>query len=119
MVGVLQPQLSARADLRAGSLIPITVDQSAALQKAMSSRVTKVKAPVLLRQVFHDSGTYSAADGSGGPNASLQFELERPENQGLKRGWSAVKEVRSVPAISTTIRWNAHATGYGRVLIHL
>lgn len=97
VLGVLQPQMSAAAEDQAGSLVPLTVDQTAALQKAMSSRVTKVKAPVLLRQVFHDSGTFSVADGSGGPNASLQYELDRPENQGLKRGWSAVREVITDP----------------------
>lgn len=33
-------------------------------------------------------------DGSGGLNASIQFELSRPESTGLKRGWSTVRDVR-------------------------
>lgn len=95
VMGSMNPLLSARASDSAATLAPLTVDQSAALQKAMSSRVTKAKAPVLLRQVFHDSGTFDIADGSGGPNASLQFELERPENRGLKRAWTTVQDVRA------------------------
>lgn len=41
-----------------------------------------VQAPVLLRLAFHDAGTYSAAEANGGPNGSIRFELQRPENQG-------------------------------------
>ena len=43
-----------------------------------------MQAPVLLRLVFHDAGTYAAATGDGGANGSLRFELDRPENRGLK-----------------------------------
>ena len=32
-------------------------------------------------------GSYSAAAGNGGVNASIQYELDRPDNFGLKRGW--------------------------------
>lgn len=45
------------------------------------------QAPVIVRLVFHDAGSYSAAAGDGGLNASIQFELDRPDNFGLKRGW--------------------------------
>lgn len=31
-------------------------------------------------------GSYSAAAGNGGVNASIQYELDRPDNFGLKRG---------------------------------
>ncbi len=43
-----------------------------------------MQAPVLLRLVFHDAGTFAAASGDGGANGSLRFELDRPENRGLK-----------------------------------
>lgn len=42
---------------------------------------------MVVRLVFHDAGTYSAATGDGGLNASIRFELDRPDNFGLKRGW--------------------------------
>jgi L-ascorbate peroxidase len=48
---------------------------------------------VLLRLVFHDAGTYSAAAGDGGINASIRFELDRPESFGLKRGWRVIEQV--------------------------
>lgn len=40
-----------------------------------------------LRLVFHDFGPHREGPGTGGANASIQFEFERPENFGLKRGW--------------------------------
>lgn len=53
-----------------------------------------LQAPVLLRLAYHDAGTFSQTDGTGGLNASIQFELDRPENFGLKRGWRVIQEVR-------------------------
>ncbi len=46
-----------------------------------------VQAPVLLRLAFHDAATHRVSQGDGGANASIQYEFERPENTGLKRGW--------------------------------
>jgi hypothetical protein len=66
-----------------------------AVKNAFKRQVTKTKAPLLLRLAFHDAATYSVTDRSGGPNASIQFELDRAENKGLKRGWNTVMEVGS------------------------
>lgn len=56
----------------------------------------------MLRLVFHDAGTYSAAAQDGGANASIQHELDRPENFGLKRGWkviqTAMANIKGTPA---------------------
>eukprot|EP00195_Chlamydomonas_chlamydogama_P011298 CAMPEP_0202898210 /NCGR_PEP_ID=MMETSP1392-20130828/6781_1 /ASSEMBLY_ACC=CAM_ASM_000868 /TAXON_ID=225041 /ORGANISM="Chlamydomonas chlamydogama, Strain SAG 11-48b" /LENGTH=306 /DNA_ID=CAMNT_0049584069 /DNA_START=194 /DNA_END=1113 /DNA_ORIENTATION=+ len=60
---------------------------------ALSKSIGKAKAPVVLRLAFHDAGSFSTSDGTGGLNASIQFELERPENFGLKRGWRIIEEV--------------------------
>ena len=46
----------------------------------------------MLRLVFHDSGTHNTAARNGGANASVQFELDRPENFGLKRGWKVIQQ---------------------------
>lgn len=35
-----------------------------------------------MRSVFHDIATFDASTGTGGLDASLQFELDRPENIG-------------------------------------
>jgi len=70
-----------------------TAEERAAIERGLS-QVTKGKAPVLLRLVFHDAGTFDAAAKTGGPNGSIQFELDRPESRGLKRGWNVVKDLR-------------------------
>lgn len=54
-----------------------------------------LQCPVVLRLVFHDSGTHNIAAGDGGANASIQFELDRPENFGLKRGWKVIQQAMS------------------------
>ena len=48
---------------------------------------------MLLRLAFHDGGTFSSAQGGGGANASIRFELKRPENSGLSRGWNVIEQV--------------------------
>ena len=51
----------------------------------------KTKCPAVLRLVFHDAGTYLASAKDGGMNASVRYELNRPESFGLKRGLNVVK----------------------------
>ena len=57
------------------------------------------QAPVLLRLAFHDAATFLTSDGAGGANASLRFELGRPENFGLNRGWKVVEQAMQVSAL--------------------
>ena len=59
----------------------------AALPDCRLTTLSRSQAPVMVRLVFHDIGSYSAAAGDGGSNASIRFELDRPDNFGLKRGW--------------------------------
>ncbi|KOM41994.1 hypothetical protein LR48_Vigan04g219200 [Vigna angularis] len=47
--------------------------------------LSKGKAAGVLRLVFHDAGTFDINDNSGGMNGSIVYELERPENAGLKK----------------------------------
>lgn len=47
--------------------------------------VSKGKAAGVLRLVFHDAGTFEMDGNSGGMNGSIVYELERPENAGLKK----------------------------------
>jgi L-ascorbate peroxidase len=75
-------------------------DELAAVRRALASAAPKPKAPVLLRLVFHDAGTFDAASGDGGANASVRLELDRPENGGLKRGWRVVEAIRKEVAAS-------------------
>lgn len=50
----------------------------------------------MLRLVFHDAATFDAAAGDGGADASVQFELDRAENFGLKRGWRVIETAQKV-----------------------
>lgn len=54
------------------------------------------QAPVLLRLAFHDAGTFSSSQGQGGANGSVRFELKRPENSGLGRGWKVIEQAKQV-----------------------
>ncbi|XP_048436442.1 putative L-ascorbate peroxidase 6 isoform X1 [Pyrus x bretschneideri] len=51
--------------------------------------VTKGKAAGVLRLVFHDAGTFQIDDNSGGMDGSIVYELDRPENKGLKSPFKA------------------------------
>lgn len=44
------------------------------------------------------------AGGDGGLNASVRFELDRPENKGLKRGWRLIEQVRQGASQLWTVR---------------
>lgn len=63
-----------------------------AIDTALAQSFGKGKAAVVLRLAFHDSGTFDRAAGDGGLNASIQYEFERPESFGLKRGWRVILE---------------------------
>ena len=71
------------------------VDQKESAKACAERSYVLVQCPVVLRLVFHDSGTYNIAAGNGGANASIQHELERPENFGLKRGWKVIQQAMS------------------------
>ncbi|KAB2024869.1 hypothetical protein ES319_D06G115300v1 [Gossypium barbadense] len=66
--------------------------------------VTKGKAAGVLRLVFHDAGTYEMDENSGGMNGSIVYELERPENVGLKKSLKvlekAKKEIEAIQSVS-------------------
>jgi L-ascorbate peroxidase len=66
-------------------------DVRGAIRGSLVANVPKTKCPAVLRLVFHDAGTYLASAKDGGMNASVRFELNRPESFGLKRGLSVVK----------------------------
>jgi L-ascorbate peroxidase len=70
-----------------------TPEARAALREALVANVVKTKAPAVLRLVFHDAGTRRVATNDGGANASVRFELGRPESFGLKRGLGPVTAV--------------------------
>ena len=83
---------------------PPVASSAAGLRKLSQAEISQVlsilgdtvpqsKAPLMLRLVFHDGATYRVGDGTGGVNGSVQYELERPENFGLKRGTNVIKQL--------------------------
>lgn len=59
--------------------------------------------PIMVRLAWHDSGTYNAADGSGGANASIRFSAEKGHdaNNGLNIAMDLLKPIKAnFPGIS-------------------
>jgi hypothetical protein len=50
----------------------------------------------VLQAVFHDAASYDKEAKTGGFNGSIQFELDRPENAGLKDVVKQVKEAKAM-----------------------
>ncbi|KAL4857580.1 putative L-ascorbate peroxidase 6 [Chlorella vulgaris] len=84
-------QPAAAAEIGGAGPRYLTPEQQAAVDGVFAAVMPKSKAPVMVRLVFHDAGTFSAATGDGGVNASIRFELDRPDNFGLKRGWNVIE----------------------------
>lgn len=61
------------------------------IEEELHVSVPPSKAPLMLRLVFHDAATFRSTSMDGGLNGSIQFELDRPENFGLKRGVNVIK----------------------------
>lgn len=58
---------------------------------------------LLLRLSFHDAGTYSKSDGSGGSHASIRFpkEMNYEANKGLSKAMEIINQFKvSFPAVS-------------------
>ncbi|XP_022754129.1 putative L-ascorbate peroxidase 6, partial [Durio zibethinus] len=72
--------------------------------KEEKSIVTKGKAAGVLRLAFHEAGTLEMEENSGSMNGSVIYELERPENTGLKKSLKilerAKKEVDAIQSAS-------------------
>ncbi|XP_073312674.1 putative L-ascorbate peroxidase 6 isoform X1 [Primulina huaijiensis] len=74
------------------------------LQEEINKVLSKGNAAGLLRLVFHDAGTFDKDENTGGMNGSIIYELDRPENIGLKRSLKILEkakaEVDSVKPVS-------------------
>jgi L-ascorbate peroxidase len=68
-------------------------DVRRALRDILEHKIQKTKCPAVLRVAFHDAGTFNNQSNDGGMNASVLYELGRPESFGLKRGLNPIREV--------------------------
>nr|GEV90918.1 putative L-ascorbate peroxidase 6 [Tanacetum cinerariifolium]GEY48076.1 putative L-ascorbate peroxidase 6 [Tanacetum cinerariifolium] len=71
-------------------------DDLVLLQIEIRKVLSKGKAAGVLRLVFHDAGTYDMDDDSGGMNGSIVYELDRPENKGLKKSLKIIMEAKKM-----------------------
>ncbi|VVB10694.1 unnamed protein product [Arabis nemorensis] len=69
-------------------------DIHSVMQNEIRKVVTKGKAAGVLRLVFHDAGTFELDDNTGGINGSIAYELERPENTGLKKSLKVLAKAK-------------------------
>ncbi|CBI21045.3 hypothetical protein VitviT2T_004808 [Vitis vinifera] len=67
--------------------------------------LSKGKAAGVLRLVFHDAGTFEMDDNSGGMNGSIVYELDRPENTGLKKSLKILEKAKSGVDMVQPVSW--------------
>ncbi|AES73640.1 putative L-ascorbate peroxidase [Medicago truncatula] len=65
------------------------------IKEELRKVLTKGKAAGVLRLVFHDAGTFEIDDNTGGMNGSIVYELERPENTGLKKSVKVLQKAKT------------------------
>ncbi|KAJ3694217.1 hypothetical protein LUZ60_009697 [Juncus effusus] len=79
-------------------------DNISIIQNGVRNVLSKAKAAGILRLVFHDAGTFDLNSNSGGMNGSIIYELDRPENTGLKKSVKilekAKREIETIQKVS-------------------
>lgn len=75
------------------------------IKDEMKKVLTKVKAAGVLRLVFHDAGTFDSSENSGGMNGSIVYELDRPENKGLKKFLKILEKAKNVVDEKHSVSW--------------
>ncbi|KAF3775970.1 putative L-ascorbate peroxidase 6 [Nymphaea thermarum] len=69
-------------------------DYSSRVRSEIRKVMSKAKAAGVLRLAFHDAGTFDVEDNSGGMNGSIVYELDRPENAGLKKSVKVLQKAK-------------------------
>ncbi|KAF5748182.1 putative L-ascorbate peroxidase 6-like [Tripterygium wilfordii] len=75
------------------------------VKKEIKKILSKGKAASLLRLVFHDAGTFEMDGKSGGMNGSIIYELDRPENAGLRKPLKILEKARSEMDSVLSVSW--------------
>ncbi|KAM5564487.1 putative L-ascorbate peroxidase 6 [Rosa sericea] len=85
------------------------VEPDTSVYEAMKDEIRKVvskgKAAGVLRFVFHDAGTFQLDDNSGGMNGSVIYELDRPENKGLKTPFKILEKAKTEVDAVQPVSW--------------
>ncbi|KAL3745438.1 hypothetical protein ACJRO7_014526 [Eucalyptus globulus] len=80
-------------------------DEYTMIKEEVRKVVSKVKAAGVLRLVFHDAGTFEMGENSGGMNGSIVYELERPENAGLKKPVKILEKAKGEVDAKRPVSW--------------
>uniref|UniRef100_A0A6M2E806 L-ascorbate peroxidase n=1 Tax=Populus davidiana TaxID=266767 RepID=A0A6M2E806_9ROSI len=91
-------------DLSAKALQSDT-NTSMLIKEEVRKVVSKGKAAGVLRLVFHDAGTFEMDGNSGGMNGSIVYELERPENAGLKKSLKILDKAKGEVDAIQQVSW--------------
>lgn len=75
------------------------------VREEVTKVVSKAKAAGVLRLAFHDAATFEMDDNSGGMNGSIVYELERPENAGLKKSLKVLEKAKNQVDAIQTVSW--------------
>ncbi|KAL1520610.1 hypothetical protein AB1Y20_022184 [Prymnesium parvum] len=119
-VAALGYHANKRGNLEVSSFGPrrfvVTQEVLAQVQTATDMIARKVSnnhaGPALVRLAWQDAGTYTAADGTFGPRASMRFEPEasNPSNKGLQYARELLEPIKqAVPLISYADLWQLAA----------
>ncbi|KAL2518024.1 putative L-ascorbate peroxidase 6 [Abeliophyllum distichum] len=91
--------------LSQGTNYAIAADESSLLHEEIRKVLSKTKAAGLLRLVFHDAGTFDKDDKTGGMNGSVVYEVDRPENAGLKKSLKILEKAKSQVDAVEPVSW--------------
>ncbi|XP_062165383.1 putative L-ascorbate peroxidase 6 isoform X2 [Alnus glutinosa] len=75
------------------------------IKEEVSKVLSKGKAAGVLRLVFHDAGTFDMVENSGGMNGSIVYELDRPENAGLKKPMKTLEKAKTEVDAIQPVSW--------------
>ncbi|XP_015085858.1 putative L-ascorbate peroxidase 6 isoform X2 [Solanum pennellii] len=83
----------------------IAADESFQVREEIRKVLSKGKAAGVLRLVFHDAGTFEIDEKTGGMNGSIVYELDRPENKGLKKSLKILDKAKSQIDLVKSVSW--------------
>ncbi|XP_055820289.1 putative L-ascorbate peroxidase 6 isoform X1 [Solanum dulcamara] len=87
------------------SVVAIAAVENFRLREEIRKVLSKGKAAGVLRLVFHDAGTFEIDEKIGGMNGSIVFELDRPENKGLKKSLKILEKAKSQIDLVQSVSW--------------
>ncbi|XP_056174668.1 putative L-ascorbate peroxidase 6 isoform X2 [Syzygium oleosum] len=87
------------------SAAELDIGEYTMIKEEVRKVVSKAKAAGVLRLVFHDAGTFEMGENSGGMNGSIVYELERPENAGLKKPMKILEKAKGEVDAKRPVSW--------------